>query len=252
MNDQKRTHRSSFLSDPGSIAPSVDKTWRDDFILELRLLDVPGDRIGDHLMTVETHVADSGESAQEAFGDAAAYARELVPDATDRGLKVSPLIIVGNLLGLLGIYFSLWAFGSWLDGGPAQVFVGTLVSLTVLLGLVVLVAVLFVPMMRFISDRPAAVGIVTFLLLGALVGLPMLFLQQPLFDVAPWVLGVLGILLLVVSSVMVHMATKDDSDEITAPGETPKKSRAGLLAALMLPLATVVGMVLVWIPTLFA
>lgn len=68
--------------DPGRIAPSGDKTWRDSFIIELRLLDVPGDRIGDELMTVETHVGESGESAPEAFGDPRAYARALEPRAT--------------------------------------------------------------------------------------------------------------------------------------------------------------------------
>ncbi|MBB1484045.1 hypothetical protein H5392_09250 [Tessaracoccus sp. MC1865] len=48
----------------------------DDLALELRLLDVPGDRIGEVLAEVESHVAETGEDPVEAFGPVKAYAAE--------------------------------------------------------------------------------------------------------------------------------------------------------------------------------
>ena len=48
--------------------------WRDAFVLELRLRDVPGPQIGDALAEVDAHCADSGQSPQEAFGDPVHYA----------------------------------------------------------------------------------------------------------------------------------------------------------------------------------
>jgi len=35
-------------------------TYRDNLLIQLRLLDVPGERIGQILAEVETHVADTG------------------------------------------------------------------------------------------------------------------------------------------------------------------------------------------------
>src|SRR5690625_6856245 len=49
--------------------------WCDDFVLELRMRDVPGAVIGDHLAEVEAHCVEGGESPAEAFGPATDYAR---------------------------------------------------------------------------------------------------------------------------------------------------------------------------------
>lgn len=51
--------------------------YLDDLALELRLLDVPGDRIGEIMAEVEAHTADSNQSPLEAFGTPRDYAREL-------------------------------------------------------------------------------------------------------------------------------------------------------------------------------
>lgn len=90
----RRTGR-GLVNDPGAMAPSVEKAWRDELITELRLLDVPGERIGDALMTVETHVRESGESAEEAFGEARAYARELAGREPARRWQVSAGMVLG-------------------------------------------------------------------------------------------------------------------------------------------------------------
>lgn len=50
--------------------------WRDALLFQLRMKDVPGDRIGDILLEVESHLRETGESPENAFGDAKAYANE--------------------------------------------------------------------------------------------------------------------------------------------------------------------------------
>ena len=53
--------------------------WRDELLVELRMLGVSGDRIGAALAEVDAHCADSGETPVEAFGPPRAYARALLP-----------------------------------------------------------------------------------------------------------------------------------------------------------------------------
>lgn len=48
--------------------------YRQSLILALRLKDVPGDRIGQIVAEVESHVADTGEDPVEAFGSPRVYA----------------------------------------------------------------------------------------------------------------------------------------------------------------------------------
>lgn len=59
------------------LAPHVDPRWAQALLVELRLRGVPGRRIGQVLAEVESHVVDSGEDAQVAFGDPTTYAASL-------------------------------------------------------------------------------------------------------------------------------------------------------------------------------
>lgn len=54
-----------------------DLQWRDRFVTELRMMEVTGSRVGDELKIVQDHLAESGETAEEAFGDPAEYASDL-------------------------------------------------------------------------------------------------------------------------------------------------------------------------------
>ncbi len=49
-------------------------TYVNQLVLELRMRDVPGDRIGQVIAEVEAHVAESRETPAEAFGSAEEYA----------------------------------------------------------------------------------------------------------------------------------------------------------------------------------
>lgn len=85
-------------------APHTDKQWVSNFILEARLLDVPGATIGDCLAEIDSHVVESGESAQEAFGDPAVYAR-----AVSSSLDSSTPATIGDWYMLLGPTIALLA-----------------------------------------------------------------------------------------------------------------------------------------------
>lgn len=63
------------------LAPHVNPAWSEAFILEARLRGVLGTVIGDALAEVDAHVVDSGQSAEEAFGDPKDYAHHFPVDA---------------------------------------------------------------------------------------------------------------------------------------------------------------------------
>ena len=85
--------------------------WRDTLIYHLRMDDVPGDRIGDILLEVDSHLAESGETPQEAFGNPKAYASSRVtpadqkPDSDANTWIIAALSFFGSMLyasGALG------------------------------------------------------------------------------------------------------------------------------------------------------
>jgi hypothetical protein len=87
------------------------KKWRDHLVFQLRMEDVPGDRIGDILLEVDSHVAETGESPEDAFGDPRAYARtraSALPrtgKSDDEGMGALPIAIIsffGSMLFVSG------------------------------------------------------------------------------------------------------------------------------------------------------
>jgi hypothetical protein len=58
---------------------TTDRRYLDRLAVHLRLLHVPGDRIGEILAEAEAHAAESGESLREAFGDPRSYACRWAP-----------------------------------------------------------------------------------------------------------------------------------------------------------------------------
>lgn len=59
------------------MAPHVDPKWAATFTMELNIRQAAGEEIGAALAEVDSHCAESGESAQEAFGDPIEYASQL-------------------------------------------------------------------------------------------------------------------------------------------------------------------------------
>lgn len=241
------TSKKGLLSDPGAIAPSVDKAWRDDFIVELRLRSVPGAAIGDALMTVETHVAESGESAEDAFGDARGYAREIATatGSTGGGWSVGASTVVSSLLGLVGMLLTVRAFTSWLEGEPVGVTTGELAGLG---GLLLLACtIFFTATLRLLVEHRWIALPVPALLIGGLVGLHIAF-AEPLFELPVLALGATGVVLLLVSTILSWMEQPADLDQVTAPGQVATTSAlARVSAAVIFPLLTAGLLVFTWV-----
>ena len=62
---------------------TADKRYLSELTTALRLRKISGARIGGIIAEVEVHTAESGQSAQEAFGPAKEYARQFDPTAVE-------------------------------------------------------------------------------------------------------------------------------------------------------------------------
>lgn len=246
MNDTVRESRqNSAPRNPADLAPSVEREWADAFIVEQRLLGVSGRRIGDALATVEAHVAESGESAWEAFGDPSVYARDLAEGAEKVG-TLTPAFIAASVLGLVGLLVISRATSAWLAGEPGVITIGVLVGAAVLL--VAVGALLAAPetVFRLLLGRRWVAGVVAAVpVVGSL--LALFALPGVAFTVAsPGLLG-FGVLLIAASAVL-NWIGHGGEDAILAPGEeTPRGSSGRLLVVLTMPLAALVVAALAWV-----
>lgn len=250
-SDSDRSARHPEDRDPLDLAPSVDRAWAQEFVLEQRLLDVPGARIGDALVTVQSHVADSGETAQEAFGDARGYARALATAEGATPGPVGPATVTWAVLGLVGMIATGWGFTAWLDGGPADVSVGALVGGAFLL--TSLGALLLAPgvVLRALVSR-IWVGAVLMAIPVIATVVATLLLPATAFTAPSLPVLALGLLLVAVSSVLGWL-DHDGVDLVLAPGERPTGGgRTRVRLALVLPAATLVVLALSWVFHLLA
>lgn len=236
-------------SDFGRLAPTVETQWVEDFVLEQRLLGVPGDRIGDALALVESHVAESGESAREAFGDPTTYAREAAPQA--RADALDPSWFIGNGLGLAGMLLTVLGFNAWLTGEAVEVTVGWLVMVGLVAAAFLALHLAAEPFLRFVVRRPFmsfGLFLVHFaLLIGALLLLP-----TPVADLPAVVAMGAGVLALVLGGVLEwRSATGGDLDDpVVGPGEAPWPRRPrpfAVLTLLLFPLLTLVLIAFTWL-----
>lgn len=120
-----------------TLAPHVDRQWTGDFIVELRLHGVAGEDIGAALAEVDSHCAESGESAAEAFGDAGEYARSLGLPETDQQATTAVLRrTLPTLVQLVGMVTVTTAAPAIAAGEAMSVSVGALVSALVLVAVI--------------------------------------------------------------------------------------------------------------------
>ena len=178
--------------------PHIDKHWRDNFMVAMRMQDASGERIGDALATVDAHCAESGESAQEGFGDPTHYATTLVPEtATRSGLGAS--FIVGALMGLLGLLIVPRAVDDWVTRTPFTVTIGDVVALAVVLGLTSVVMALPRRVLPWLAKVKYSVAGLLGVALMAVLVLAMLFLTDVVAEFSWLVALVIGVGLLVAS-----------------------------------------------------
>jgi hypothetical protein len=98
------------------------ETYRSELLLALRLHDVPGARIAEALAEVESHVAETGERPQDAFGPAKEYADRFAAAVGHPGPGGWRGLVAGMTWSALVIGLTA-AAGSWLllDGVFAAV-----------------------------------------------------------------------------------------------------------------------------------
>lgn len=235
----------SRLPDPATLAPHVDKAWADDFIIRLRMRDVPGDRIGDALAEVDAHCADSGEGAPDAFGDAEDYADSLdLPELPDESGVRSTLL--GSGLQLVGIVLAPQAFGAIAAGEHLVISAGGLATLAVTVAILAAFARWHDQVLGGLIARPwpwsAAFG-----LLATASFLPLLLWKHPVADVAPWA-GVLVSVALLAAGVIVQAKALGPADPVVLPGvEAPQRARKADPVVWMMPVAAVVLSIFAWL-----
>lgn len=235
-----------------SLAPHVEESWAEDFVVELRLQGVSGPEIGAALSEVESHCVESDERALDAFGDPGEYARGLrlarSPDDTPSAIAAS---ITGTVVQLGAMLVTTWAFADRLDGPDLTITSGRLLSLVALLAAIAGVIRFSEQVLRFVVARP----VVAFLVFMAAVPLSVAALLLGTHEVATVPAGpalVAGIALLVAGSVWQWNRTRTGADEdvITSPLEAPAAarptSRWAALTYLTIPVYTIFSLALSW------
>ncbi|MFN3865373.1 MAG: hypothetical protein ACK4MD_01510 [Demequina sp.] len=241
------------------LAPSLDKGWVERFVLEQRLLGVPGRRIGDSLALVESHVAESGESAETAFGDPQVYAKKDAPEQAGLSSdRVDPRWSLGIVLGLAGMLVSTFSAQAGFAGqSTLTLTVGHLVVLAIVSGAMALL--FFAPraLARVLASSPLRSWIGWMALLAAMVG-ALLLLRDPVGEIGVAGAVVTGAVLLTVGFLVQlrsYLGGRVQEDPIVGPGEQPARSRAGLVAVTIFPGATIAMIGFSWllqqIPLLF-
>jgi hypothetical protein len=224
------------------LAPSVERDWIEQFVLEQRLLGVPGRRIGDSLVVVESHVSESGESALAAFGEPRAYAVEDAPEQPGQSPhRIDPGWGVALVLGLLGMLLTTFSAQAAFTGESAlAVTVGHLVLLAIVSGsLALLLFASHVPL-RMIAQHPVRSWVGWIVLLVVMVG-ALLLLPQQVGEVSIGVASAIGVALLAAGFLLqlrAYLGGRVQDDPIVGPGEQPDSPRAGLVTVFLFPVAT--------------
>lgn len=233
MNRHTRVTTRSENLDPGSMAPHADRAWVESFVIEQRILGVPGDRIGDALVTVEAHVRESGESVGDAFGDPRAYARELSSAQGGDRVTVDTITIVGSVLGLLSILLVPRAVGALLAGTEVSVTLADLVLAGVLLGLLVVLFTAGGTILRHLVDHRWTSFVIAPVLVAVFVAV-LVSLRGEVASPSAALVGGLGVLAMLGQMALLW---RQPADEIVPPGAnraggTVRNRRLALLLGL--------------------
>lgn len=201
----------------------MHQRWCDDFVIELRLRDVPGPRIGDHLAEVESHCIETGTDPQEAFGDPTAYARETADaaaSAPDSGIwRVTAVSLLGLIVFLTGTDATQrWASGQRLSYNALELAASALM----LVGLAALPLLLG----ALIRRRAFGIGYLSALLAaGVLRAAASLVPLEPLVDGVPAAPVAIGGFVVVCVLAVLQARELSDDDLVTSPLPPASESR---------------------------
>ena len=227
-----------------------DATWFDEFTIELRLLGVRGDAIGDALASAREFLADSGTSALECFGSPKRYAAEL-------GLPTIPLRRVnrGGLLaglGVFGLFGFLLSALPLVHGTAVKIDLKTLVVFVAAVVVIVLVPT-FLQALARLRLRAWMVVVAALLGLGTSLGLGLWSSSRVLYTVPALPIVIVSALLVLVPAIWSQASHSLSDDAIVDPGGSPE-FRPSFSTRLFLGVVTwsmVAASIVVWLFALF-
>lgn len=223
------------------------EAWCGDFVLELRLRDVPGPVIGERLAEVEGHCAETGESPSDAFGDPTEYAARIDQDSDPDRISGVWVVAAAGAAQVLAMLVGTSAVPAWVRGEPLTYNLGQILCFGLVALLLLSLPLLLRPMLR----HPWVFGgsLVTVVLLG--VGGAALSDRSDLPTIAqlPAPVVSVGMFLTVLVLALVEyreLARDAGGDLVTSPlaatHEQPTDTdapgrRAALLASCLIPAA---------------
>jgi hypothetical protein len=238
----------------GSSHADTDKKWFDELVLELRLRRVYGSAIGDTVASARELLADTGQSAEEAFGPARDYAGslELGRAPQNEWVRTTLWPLLGSVLALL-IFTqaaSAWSQGKLLLFSEAQVaLLATPVLLLAFLPLYLTAAV------RHIWLLVAVTGICALSGFFASVVAPESFVDAWIsVHPVPWMIGTVMAMVVLAVVYSLRSVPSGKGDEITDPrATTPPKATLGarLGAVLTNWLFPLLALAMFWFVSLF-
>lgn len=213
----------------------TDKTWIDLFTVELRARRVPGAVIGDAVATVREHLADSGQSAEDAFGAPREYAASLsLPTMNPRQKALKTLFL--PVMGMFAFMIFTLASSAWFAGDP--------VRLSVVGALVLAVPVAIVVLFSFPLWQRAAVvqrWLPSLAMLVALLAGAIAALSAPRSDAEAWLVFSPLLVMIIAMAVLVTLAVvgtittlrSNDAENIIDPLDADAASGSGRKVGLL-------------------
>lgn len=217
-----------------------DRAWVSRFLVQLGRQRTAPDEVSKALAQVRSHCADSGQSAQDAFGDPDVYATKIadaLPPAPNYSVRSAPFSVVRgvSLLLPMTISFALFAilYSANRDGDVAIRW-GQFVFVTAVIPLWIVAALRWVPFRprdAAVPHRPAADekgwrGVWAILgLVAAYAALSIVF-DDPAFSVPRWSISTTAITLLVLGFALHRMLTPRAPNQRTEPPEQQAGDRA--------------------------
>ncbi|AWB87686.1 hypothetical protein [Mycetocola zhujimingii] len=192
--------------------------WLDQFVLELRLLDVSGADIGDAVATAQEFLADSNQTATDAFGPAREYARSLdLPPVAGARADITRAIMTG-IVSLVGFFAVVFAAPAALAGDAVEVRLSQLTLVALALVLLSLAPRLFQLIARVGTWKLVVAGM---LLFGLQVALDLTLRHIVLFELPGLPVALVGGGVLLGVALWETIRERGESDPVRAPMEAP-------------------------------
>ena len=241
-----------------ALAPHVEETWAEGLVLELRLQGVSGPAIGEALSEVESHCAESGESAHHAFGDAVEYARSLrLPRGEGTRVRDVAAAAAPTVVQVVGMQATVWTFMAWSTSADLEITTGQLLWVALLVGAMAGIVRFWEKVLRFVVHHPVGTVLALTASTGLLALVTVLTSEVVAAVPAAPALAVSTLVLLGGAAWERARTRSGVDDEITsplgrktAPDETgPQRHLTSLLSSvtyLTIPACTVIFTAVVW------